>query len=595
MVLLSDSCFRILNILRAEPWLTADQLSRWAGRSLTRLYADLKILLQQGLVQRVNPRCVQMKLRAVYALTDRAIKVLAEKDQLDERTYRQRFLVSRARHLEILWRIEQVCSVRDLLLELHTQGRRLQCANTLVREPYSYRGRQQVIQLQGRARILNQEGNALRVAVEWDNPRLRFDWKRLREFSEWLWQFWDWEPDRDLPVILFVAANDARLEQLRDLLFSRADFCLNLYAALLVTTVERWVEHGANAPIWLSVEKNQWQSFTDHQAWIPQADCQFYVVRDAHSARIGKFQWNGKQQEKLSESERLLQLKLALSVQAKRVLLRIATRPLLSVEQLAWLLQEHPDRVSKALRELFRAGLVKEFAYQRTHRYLLSEQGTRYEAAEHGFGRAVKRYLRRTGGRSGVRRLAFHLEHTIAANDFFLEWVRLAREQKVEFEWFSEIESARYFKYGSTWHRFLPDGRGVWYGNGEPFRFVVEMDRTRESRANLRAKFNEYFYWQLWRMSQRHEAPDPHILVVTTSWTQAKVIAKLLERARHKIMPRYPLWVTTFNRLDEHTIDAPIWQSNLGKAGLCRLPCFVEPTALASGEANYPFDENSPI
>ncbi len=138
--------------------------------------------------------------------------------------------------------------------------------------------------------------------------------------------------------------------------------------------------------------------------------------------------------------------------------------------------------------------------------------------------------------------------------------MRLARERGVEFEWFSEIESARYFNYGSTWHRFLPDGRGVWHAKDEPFRFVVEMDRTRESEGNLCAKFDEYFYWQMWRMSQRREEPDPNVLVVTTSWTQAETIARLMERARRKIFPRYPLWVTTFAMLRARRLDEAIWK-----------------------------------
>lgn len=575
MVPSANSLLRILNILRAEPWLTADQLIRWTGRSTPRLYADLKLLFQQGLVQRVNPRCLTIHLRAIYALTDRGVRQLAARQAMDEKTYRERFRVSRARHLAILWRIEQVCPIRELLLDFNIAGKTVEFPSTLVREPYLYRGKQQVIELQGCARLVNEMGNALRIAVEWDNAHLKFDRKRLQEFAEWLWQFRDWEPDRNLPALLYVVANQARLEQLWDLLHSRMEFGGNLFSALFLTTLDRLIERGAYAPIWLSVEKNHWQNFTDNQAWIPQEECELWRVRDRHHSRIGKFQWCGKKQEKLSESERLLQLKLSLSVQAKRVLMRIATRPLLSVEQLARLMQEHPDRVSKALRDLFRVGLVRGLRYQRTHRYLLSARGTRYEAAEQGFGRAVKRYLRRTGGRSGVKRLVFHLKHTIAANDFFLAWMRLARERKVKFEWFSEIVSARYFQYGSTWHRFLPDGRGVWHGKGEPFLFVVEIDRTRESPTNLGAKFDEYFYWQLWRMSQRQEEPDPNILVVTTSWTQATVIAELLERSRRKIMPAYPLWVTTFEALQAHGLNGAIWQSNR-TSGLHHLPCFFE-------------------
>lgn len=584
MIPTSDSSVRILKALRAEPFLTARQLTRWAHRSATRLYVDLQLLLKEGLVQRVNPRSAYLDLRAIYALTDRGVKMLAAQAGLDEITYRQRHLVSRARHLEMLWRIELVSAAREFFLELARGGYSLDAVGTLAVEPYLFRGHSKTIQFHGRARLVAGNGNALRLVVEWDDARVRLDRQRLLQFSEWLWQFRDFEPDCNLPTLLFVVANERRLDQLWDLLYSRLDYGVRLHAALLLTTLDRLIERGAYAPIWLSVERNEWQTLTEHQAWLPREECRFYVIRSPHNGRIGKFPHGKKRLEKSSEMERLLDLKLKLTSQAKRVLLRIATRPLLSVEQLGWLMGEHPDRISKALQELARAGLVKGLAYQRTHRYYLSLLGTRYEAAEAGFGRAVKRYLRRTGGRSGVKRIAFHLEHTVAANDFFLEWVRLGREHKVVFEWFSEIECSRYFKYGSTWHRFLPDGRGVWHGKDEAFRFVAEIDRTRESPTNLRAKFDEYFYWQLWRMSQRGSEPDPNVLVVTTSWTQAEVIAHLLERARRKIMPSYPLWVTTFAALRDHELNEPIWRSNLRKPGLHRLPCFDESAPVITGD-----------
>jgi hypothetical protein len=224
------------------------------------------------------------------------------------------------------------------------------------------------------------------------------------------------------------------LDQLWDLLYSRLDYGVHLHAALLVTTLDRLINQGAHAPIWLSVERNQWQTLTEHQSWVPQEECQFYVVPSPRKGRIGRFPQAGKRLGKSFGMEHLLQLKLSLSAQAKRALLRIATRPLLSVEQLAWLMGEHPDRIGKALQELARAGLVKGLAYQQTHRYLLSALGTQFETAEAGFGRGLKRYLRRRGGRSGIKRLVFHLEHTIAANDFFLQWVRLGWERKVQLE-----------------------------------------------------------------------------------------------------------------------------------------------------------------
>lgn len=574
MISLSDAMFRLLYLLCREPWLTAQQLAIWTNRSLSRLYADLDCLLQHQFVQRVNPRCADLDVHFLYAITDRAVKFLAERRGMDERALRQEFQATRTRHLEILWRIEAVWAVREFLLGLGKGEYAVQSIGTLEREAFSFHMQQKVIQFHGRARLEDANDSALRVVVEWDNERVRVDRKRLFMLAEWSWQFHDWEPAPNVPTVLVVLANHARLNELWDMVNSHMEFAGPLHSTLLLTTTERLYARGAFAPIWLSVARNEWQTLTAQQYWLPKEECEFYVLRDMRSGRIGKFSFTGKNLGTLATSQRLLHLNLTLSAQAKRVLRRIATRPLLSVEQLAWLMHEHPDRVSKALHELARANLVKPITHHRTRRYVLTSFGTQYEAAEAGFGRGVKRYLKASGGRSGVNRLVFHLEHTIAANDFFLAWVRLARERGVEFEWFSEIESARYFKYGSVWHRFLPDGRGVWHGKGEPFRFVVEMDRTRESATNLAAKFNEYFYWQMHRMSQRGEEENPNVLVVTTSWTQGETIARLMKRARRKIFPRYPLWVTTFEMLQAHGIHGQIWKSNERATGLQRLPCF---------------------
>ena len=88
---------RILNALRAAPWSTVDQLARWANRSLARVYADLQLLLARRLVQRVNPRSPHFELRAVFAITDRAVRLLAGRAGMEERAYRERYAISRVR------------------------------------------------------------------------------------------------------------------------------------------------------------------------------------------------------------------------------------------------------------------------------------------------------------------------------------------------------------------------------------------------------------------------------------------------------------------------------------------------------------------
>ncbi len=113
--------------------------------------------------------------------------------------------------------------------------------------------------------------------------------------------------------------------------------------------------------------------------------------------------------------------------------------------------------------------------------------------AKAGYGRAVKRYARQRGGRYSFKRLLFHFEHTLTTNTFFLQWVKLARARNASFQWQSEVASRAYFFERRTLHRFLPDGAGQWVEKGRPFQFVVEIDRTRESRGNLERKFKEYY------------------------------------------------------------------------------------------------------
>ena len=153
----------------------------------------------------------------------------------------------------------------------------------------------------------------------------------------------------------------------------------------------------------------------------------------------------------------------------------------------------------------------------------------------------------------------------------------LARQNQIHFEWWSEIECAHYFRRGSELHRVLPDGEGVWHQGEESFRFLVEMDRTRESPQNLRAKFDEYFQWQIWRHAKSRWESDPDLLFVTTGWTQAHVIMQVMQERSYGVLPLYPLWVTTFESVARHGIEGWIWQSPEGE-GFFRLPCFVHGT-----------------
>lgn len=568
---------QILTALRAAPWTTVDQLARRANRSVARVYADLQLLLAGGLVQRVNPRSPHFELRAVYALTDRAVRALASRAGMEERAYRERYAISRTCHAELLWRIELVWRVREIGLGLTSKGWSLESFHVLRRVSYRLRYEEKTIQFHGCGKLVQQDGNTLPFVVEWDDGKWVWDLNRLGQFSEWLDPYWFHDKETNYPCVLIVTANRARLDALWNILHEPAHRWMWKAPALHLTTQEKVERHGPHGKIWLDVERNQWKRWYDEEPRYPKTYLPFSIVSLARHGRIGNFESQPDSAKPVSTPERLLRLKVSLSAQAKRVLLRVATRPLLSVSELAWLMSEHPDRVGKALQELVQGGLVEQFEHAGTHRHILTSLGTRYEAAEQGYGRAVKQYLRRSGGRSGVKRLKYHFEHTIATNDFFLAWVRLARAKEIRFEWRSELECARYFRRGSTLHRLLPDGEGIWHAGDQPFHFLVEIDRSRESPQNLAAKFEEYFQWRHWREARSPWEPDPDLLFVTTSWNQAKVIAEAMQERSYGVFQVYPLWVTTFEAVTEHGLNGWIWRYGPKSEGFCRLPCFVEP------------------
>ena len=77
----------ILQTLAYQPWLTSELLADWLARSVSRTHASLQQLLQKRLVQQVRPRSASLSTRSVYALSDRGLRVLAERAQVDVATY----------------------------------------------------------------------------------------------------------------------------------------------------------------------------------------------------------------------------------------------------------------------------------------------------------------------------------------------------------------------------------------------------------------------------------------------------------------------------------------------------------------------------
>ena len=571
---LSEHQVDLLWALCYEPWLTPEQLMRWQMRAMSRVQADLNRLLKDKFVQRVNPRCAWIPPRAVYALTDRGVEFLAERDKVDVAAFQLRWHVSRARYTQLLWRLERMWNVRNLILSLDTSSQRIKTFETEVSVSVGLRNRHRRVDLHGHAVLENTDGYYLEFAVEWDSSQEPLDRRRWRQLADW----WKTFPTggNALPILI-VAADAWRLVEIREMCGSALRERRFHLPPVYLTTRALMRVHGIEQPIWFSAHGQKWGKVFEECVWHPTPPKQMPVVSISRGSQVGTFQEKPIEYVRRLNAADLLQLRLQLRPIAKRVFYWILRYPLLSANEIAWLGAETGWRVRKELGTLQEFGLVSALTNQNQDYFVVAPDGWRYATAEAGMGRAVRRFTKRRSRRRSVRRMTFHLAHTRAANEFFLKWKALAREARSYFEWRSEPEAAEYFRWRDKLQARLPDGMGIWKGSGNYFVFVAEMDRTRESRRNLEKKFRAYYAWQAWRTEQRLGGTNPEVLFVTTSWKRAARVKAIITSTRtwRDIAP-LSVWFTTFQEIEASGINNQIWKPMFDFDSLQRLPFFVE-------------------
>lgn len=571
---LSATEWSLLELVSWQPWLSAEQMMCWQGRALSRVLADLKRLLTLDLVQRVNPRCGWISTRAVFALTDAGVKVLAEHKQMEEALLRQKRRISRARYITLLWRIEQLWQVRNVMLALDSPEWLVKYLETEVDAEYFVQGRRGQVHLHGYGLLARVDGTSLPFVVEWDSWNEPTGQKRFGEFGRWV-QSNKRSSGDSVSAFLVVAENQLRLDEIWE---GYKAFSMHHWSHLpqvWLTTRSVLSKGATGARTWWSAQTREWGSVFDGARWHSQEPGQFLPARLSSAGNVGTFAEEALPGPEKHTAASLLNLKFRLSPVAKRVFHWVLRYPLLTSREIAWLGVETEWRVRKELGMLQETGLIEGHAHQNTSCFVVTSLGWRYATAEAGFGRALKRFGKRRGSVRNVRRLVFHTAHTRATNAFFLEWVKVARERRASFEWKSEAECAAYFRRNDQWHAWLPDGKGLWQGMAGDFVFVVEMDRTRESRQNLYKKFREFYQWQEWKIEKRIPGNVPQVLFVTSGWKRAARVRRVFDAARLSPgLAPLPLWVTTFAEIKEYGIAGRVWRSNREWETLRRLPCF---------------------
>jgi len=456
----------------------------------------------------------------------------------------------------------------------------------------------------------SKDGRWAFVVVEFDLGRVPVerDRERLHQFvsAQDDPRYWGKDKEEFFPVLLVIAQDELRLQDYYNVLRSAALARQLPMPRAYLTTIGAMLslrDASRNTlPIWYSTVSGQrtsllfdtegaaapmpdqvpWRKMPLHhqgpilslakddlgQAGGVGADAQNIGVTLALHASAGVTpELNLSNEAEPETTKSFAQISLNLKPLEKRILDEIATHPLLTRKEIVLLVQSSVRRVQPGLAKMTELKLIESIERaqdklfdraqdkSRRERYLLSPKGQKYLALTAGFGNAVQRYAHARGWGKGFDSLIRHWEHTKEENKFFLHLAALAQDWGHTLTWLSELESRLYYEAGQRWHSFLPDGRGTYIARKERYEFALEIDRSGSPQERFRGKFAEYEACISSNILRSEGIELLRVLVVTKSWERAET----WRRAAQTVQARFPIFITTFDRLYASGVDAPLW------------------------------------
>lgn len=271
----------------------------------------------------------------------------------------------------------------------------------------------------------------------------------------------------------------------------------------------------------------------------------------------------------------------------------VGLHPFLCPEQMATVLGWEVASVRRRMNRLMALGLLRQLEEGEIRSDItrelseLTETGLKLAAAHLGLSLAVGiRELGLTGGGphrplGPHRKLLRNLAHTREADEIFVRFYRLAREQvamgsdDAMEEWQNAAACSR--------RHLRPDGYGVYRRHGVPHGFFLELDRGTMNARDYFKKFAAYYQYGMSGRFHRDYCGYPTILFVAASNAGEERVARVARAAAIGRPGKLPLLLTSQWRVDEvnHGLEllGPIWREP--QAGLkqrCHwLPCASDP------------------
>lgn len=548
---------RVLDQVVRHPLMSPEQLAVLLASHPNVVRKHLKSLLREGMVERINPRSPEISPRALFYPTDCGICAIGQPPETVPLT---NDIVAR------LWLvIERAYSVRNLLLTmLRPFG--VQEWDVEVSVPWIGRGKPKHLVLHGIG-VTHLSNSQIPFAVEYDTGILTYEPERMALWVEHqrtlrMESFYSRTP---LPVLVVVAQDANNLVGYLNRLQAVSSARQAPFPETFLTTRHLLYGRGVTSPIWYSSETGRAGNLFATLTTAPNMTTtvsRFWRLEPRVLTSPNVSLTTARMQPGGPLLETLIALKRELSPQAKRVLHQVANFPLLSHGEVEELLGDYSGQVGRLLRELVDRSLITAYEKETTTRFLPSQLGVAFLAAEAGFGEAVLRYVRRRGWRDRFRRLVGHWDHTVAENHIALALIRAARESGGELKWRSEPESRLYYSAQGRHWSFLPDGAGLYTKGAARIQFALEVERSRTSRGKLERKFTQYFLYVETALYRRMQSEDFRLLLLTTSWERAQLIRSLINTLAARLLaPALPVWITTLELFQAVDPARPIWRT----------------------------------
>ncbi len=268
------------------------------------------------------------------------------------------------------------------------------------------------------------------------------------------------------------------------------------------------------------------------------------------------------------EQEVIALLGLRLTARHWSILRLLLAHPLLSLDELAAMLESQPNSVRCVLSELCRLACLESLPTEVSKRWRLRERGLRLLAATNHLHIRNLAVMSVSEAESempcliqrGEAWLFSHIQHTAGIYSFFAALALAARQQSGQelLWWETGAACERRYRVGEQWHNLRPDALAAYRAGPCLFRFWLEWDRGTMNARDLAVKFEAYAHYLASREWARERSTVPRLVCIAPEIAQEQRMHRVAQ-ASLAPLSALGIWTTTEVLLKERGPLAPIW------------------------------------